>query len=130
MFCVKGHENLGGDYQNCRVLKDLQDWKELPVDCLALSLYNLQIFYLNEMKRGLAGTGTYHLTESFLFLKSTHYSAGCVSVDSPEDIVKFIRAKGDTGILERDAELSKQQSCETGGPITQLCSDNGKNRNR
>ena len=50
-------------------------------------------FYLNEMKRGLAGTGTYNLAERFLSLKSTHYAAECVSVDSPDDIVKFIRTK-------------------------------------
>ena len=78
---------------NCRVLKDLQDWKELPVDCLALSFYNLQTFYLNEIKRGLSGTGTYSLAESYLSLKSTHYEAECVSVDLPEDIVKFIKTK-------------------------------------
>jgi len=63
------------------------------VDCLALSFYNLQTFYLNEIKRGLSGTGTYSLAERYLSLKSTHYEAECVSVDLPEDIVKFIKTK-------------------------------------
>ena len=62
------------------------------MDCLALSLYNLQIFYLNEIKRGLSGTGTYNLAERFLSLKSAHYEAECLSADSPTDIVKLIRA--------------------------------------
>ena len=41
----------------------------------------------------LSGTGTYNLAERFLSLKSTHYAAECVSINSPEDIVKFIRTK-------------------------------------
>ena len=48
---------------------------------------------MNEIKTGLLGTGTYNLAERFLSLKSTHYAAECVPVDSPEDIVKFIRTK-------------------------------------
>ena len=39
------------------VLKDLQDWKELSVDRLALSLYHLQIFYLNEIKMAYQAQG-------------------------------------------------------------------------
>ena len=98
--CKNGHECF-----NCRVLKDLQDWTELPIDCPALSFYHLQIFYLNEIKGVLAGTGTYHLTERFLSLKSTHYEAECVSADLPQDIVKFIRAKDDS-VGERSEELT------------------------
>ena len=48
-----------------RVLKDLQDWKEAPLDCVVLSLYQLQAFYLNETKRGLAGLGKYTIAPGF-----------------------------------------------------------------
>ena len=44
-----------------RVLKDLQEWKEAPVDSVVLSLFQLQVFYYNEVKRGLAGLGEYTL---------------------------------------------------------------------
>lgn len=38
-----------------RVLKDLQGWNEAPIECVILSLYPLQAFYLNEVRRGIAG---------------------------------------------------------------------------
>ena len=66
------------------------------MDCLALLL---QIFYLNEIKRGLAGIGIYSLTERFLSLKSIHYLTECVSMDLPEDIVKLIY------VLKQDVKL-------------------------
>jgi len=34
-----------------RVTKDLQHWKEAPVDCMLLALYQLQAYYVNEIKR-------------------------------------------------------------------------------
>lgn len=37
------------------LLKHLQEWKEIPVDMSALSLYHLQAYYSNELERGLAG---------------------------------------------------------------------------
>ena len=37
-----------------RVIKDLQGWKEAPVDCVMLAVYQLQAFYLNEIRQGLA----------------------------------------------------------------------------
>ena len=36
-------------------LKRLQNWHEVPVDVIVLSLHHLQIFYYNEIQRGLAG---------------------------------------------------------------------------
>ena len=50
------------------VLKNLQEWKEVPVDCIVLSLHLLQSFYMNEFKRGLTGQGNYHLHERFISL--------------------------------------------------------------
>ena len=38
-----------------RVMKDLQGWKKAPVDCVMLAVYQLRAFYLNEIRRGLAG---------------------------------------------------------------------------
>ena len=47
-----------------RVVKDLEDWKEAPLESLILSLYQLQAFYMNETKRGLAGLGNYLFQKS------------------------------------------------------------------
>jgi len=39
------------------VLKSLQQWKEVPVDCILLSFYLMQSFFMNEITRGLEGQG-------------------------------------------------------------------------
>ncbi len=43
-----------------RVMKDLQGWKEAPLDCVVLALFLLQAHYTNEIKRGLSGMGEFH----------------------------------------------------------------------
>ena len=48
------------------VLKSLQQWKEVPVDCIVLSFYLLQSFFMNEITRGLTSQGNYHLHHQFL----------------------------------------------------------------
>ena len=74
-----------------RVLKDLQEWKEAPLDCGLLSLYQLQAFYYNEIKRGLMGLGQYTIIEKYtsLMCKDTivHYLPTC----SPSEVVKQIK---------------------------------------
>ena len=39
-----------------------------PVDSVVLSLFQLQVFYYNEVKRGLAGLGEYTLLPEFSYL--------------------------------------------------------------
>ena len=77
----------------CRVLKDIQEWKEAPIDCVVLGLYQLQCFFVNEIRRGLAGYGQYTLVlqsaavthfEQFL-LKSNN----CIN---PKDIIQKIKS--------------------------------------
>ena len=36
-------------------LKRLQGWKEVPVDSIVLTLYNLQCYHFNEIQRGFSG---------------------------------------------------------------------------
>ena len=43
------------------VLKRLQQWKEVPVDAMVLSLKRLADFHLAEVQRGYAGLGNYDL---------------------------------------------------------------------
>ena len=46
-----------------RVLKQLQDWAEAPVDVVILALHYLQNFYFAELQRGKIGVGNYNLKE-------------------------------------------------------------------
>ena len=44
-------------------MKDFQSWKEAPLDTPVLALYQLQVYYTNEVRWGFAGLGKYHLAE-------------------------------------------------------------------
>ena len=74
-----------------RVLKDLQDWKEAPLDSLVLSLYQLQAFYWNETKRGLPGLGNYTVAPKYQAACLDQIVVQYLPTNSPEDIVKRIR---------------------------------------
>ena len=74
-----------------RVLKDLQDWKEAPLDSLVLSLYQLQAFYLNETKRGLAGLGNYNVAQKYHAVCLDQIAVQYLPTNSPEEIVKRIK---------------------------------------
>ena len=39
------------------VLKELQGWKEVKIDNAVLAFYQMQAYYMNEIRRGLAGMG-------------------------------------------------------------------------
>ena len=59
------------------------------MDCFILSLYHLQIFYCNEIKRGIVGLGEYTIASEyknieFQGLENVVYLMAL----SPEDIVK------------------------------------------
>lgn len=43
------------------VIHSLLKWKEVPVDVLLLAIYRLQLYFLNGIKRGRAGIGSYAL---------------------------------------------------------------------
>ena len=74
-----------------RVLKDLQKWKEAPLDCVLLSLYQLQAFYLNETKRGLVGLGDYSIAPEYQFIRFDHLDVQYLPTSSPDEIVQRIK---------------------------------------
>lgn len=74
-----------------RVVKDLQQWKEAPLDCVILSLHQLQAYYCNEIKRGLSGLGTYTIADEYTSLKVNQISMQYIPASSPEEIVKRIQ---------------------------------------
>ena len=54
-----------------KVVKALQNWKEAPVDAMLMALYQLQQYRHNEMERGLAEIGEYHLKPKYIHLRKS-----------------------------------------------------------
>jgi len=46
---------------NTFLLQRFRHWKEATVDAFVLGMQRLHTYYNNEIKRGLAGLGSYHL---------------------------------------------------------------------
>ena len=91
-----------------RVIKDLQSWKEAPVDVMVMSLYQLQSYYFNEVQRGLCGLGEYQLKESHSSLAREVGEIDLLHCEAPDDIVRLLREKG-----VQETPLSITQSATT-----------------
>ena len=104
------------------VLKSLQEWKEVPVDCIVLSFYHLQAFFMNEITRGLANQGNYHLHTQFLpMMEETEISQTTFKCVSPRDIVSRIREKDATIITSaEDFRISGQQEVKSGDYLSHI----------
>ena len=77
-----------------RVIKDLQGWKEAPLDCIVLALHQLQAYYYNEIRHGISGIGEYHIAKPYASLKvDDSFQVDYIPKCSPEDIVTFIKDK-------------------------------------
>ena len=90
------------------LLKDLQGWKEAPVDSVYLSFKLLQAYYLNEIRRGKTGLGTYTLRMEFSDLMidlSSFSSFSC----HPQDIIRSIKEK--KIMLQQQSELPSENDC-------------------
>lgn len=72
-----------------KVIKDLQLWKEVPVDCMILALYQLQAYYLNEIHREFAGIGEYTLQQCYSSLHTD--VVDYIPCKSPDEIVIGIK---------------------------------------
>ena len=76
------------------LLKDFQNWKEVPVDCLVMSLKMLQGYYIEESRRGRVGLGSYNLQDKYLkFTTNIDNYQSKTLVCHPKDIVSSIRNK-------------------------------------
>ena len=78
------------------MLKSLQEWKEAPVDCMAVSLHYLQMYYSHEIERGKQGLGEYTLHPQFssvldlqppLFSESIYHSQSIYESCSTDEMV-------------------------------------------
>ena len=73
------------------MLKDLQGWEEAPLDCVILSLYQLQAFYCNGIKRDFAGLGEYTLAPEYSSLIDSGLEVEYIHTNTPQQIVPSIR---------------------------------------
>ena len=92
------------------VIKDLMKWKEAPIDCIVLSLYLLQSFYVNEIKRGFCGIGEYKLDAQFHSIVTDPSSIEYTPFLSPESIVDSIRKSESDAVDCHEIEESTTQS--------------------
>ena len=73
------------------MLKDLQGWKEAPLDCVIWSLYQLLAFYCNGIKSGFAGLGEYTLASEYSSLIDSGLEVEYIHTNTPQQIVLSIR---------------------------------------
>jgi len=70
------------------MVKEWNDWKELPLDTLVLSLYKMQIFYIKEFNRCYRNMGNYHLKEEY---QNKVYELNIPTSTITEDISEIIK---------------------------------------
>ena len=74
------------------LLKDFQNWKEVPLDCLMMSLKLIQGFYSEECRRGKAGLGNFSLKSKYVkFRTPTENFESRHLVCHPKDMVNSIK---------------------------------------
>ena len=61
---------------------------------MVFALYQLQAYYLNEIKRGLSGLGEYHLKLVYISVAVNPHAIEYLPTHSPQDIVLQIRERG------------------------------------
>ena len=88
------------------------------MDCIVLSFYLLQSFFMNEVTRGMAGQGSYHLHQMFLpLMDDTDVSEPAFACVRPHDIVSRIRDKGN---ITSTADDNGSQPPQNGEVQTEL----------
>lgn len=86
-----------------KVLKQLQSWKEAPIDSMVLSLHYLQCFYTVELHRGFNKLGNYNLHSMFSEVEFVPPIEASQHVIPPDKIVERIKAESinNDGFSER-----------------------------
>jgi len=80
------------------VLKRIQKWREVPLDSILFSLYQLQIYYFNEIQRGLCQSGDYKLSTHFAHCARDPTEVQLIESVCPNDIVDRVQAQQATHI--------------------------------
>ena len=74
-----------------KVLKEIQDWKEIKCDEFAASVYELQRYYYFEIQRGYCNLGTLELKEEFKNEALNPEDQDFPNVTSPSKLIDEIR---------------------------------------
>ena len=82
------------------VIERLLDWKELPVDCLCLSLYYLQTFYFGEIQRCMFGIGEYKLRKESESLQQGSDEVRIPKSYSPEEIIEKMKINDSINLVD------------------------------
>ncbi len=105
--------------------KDLNGHKEVDVDIAILSFNQLHIYYFNEIRRGFGGVGNFNLKREFCRLRTTFNVQELRKVESPEDIVKFIKKNLDD-LLNQRKNSQLESSSESGSLLGETNSQSGE----
>ena len=91
------------------VMKQLQEWREAPIDCALLSFHSLQSYYVMEIIRGQRGMGKYHLNNGINSIESGQPIL-TANIISPQEIVNHIKNQRVTLLTEAAAIQSKAET--------------------
>ena len=118
--------NLSESYN--AVLKQENEWKELPVDMLVLGFHFLQTFEHCEIMRGMASIGDYHLKAEFsrasIPLEEMVLPKKLVA---PSDIISYLKThaqdtqENKSSVLDQSSDKDASVPC-TKQPRTHICS--------
>ena len=114
------------------VLHRLQNWKQVPLDVVCYSLFQLSCFYQREIERAFHQCGSWEVRDEFSFLcRDPSMMPNLPKVTNPKEIVA--RAKGDivSQLNEREddgdgesdsnnGDSAMNRTSSTNAPITQL----------
>ena len=92
------------------LLKDLNNWKELPVDSMVLSFRFLQNYYRKEISRGKVGIGQYSLKKSFEKMAIDVVAMETIKVIPIKEIVSSIKNKERSYIAQEVKSMYSQHS--------------------
>ena len=95
------------------VLKRLQKWREAPLDSILFSLYQLQIYYFNEIQRGLCQSGDYRLSSHFAYCARDPTEVQLIESVCPHDIVDRVQAQQaihiENGEFDPDKKIAHEE---------------------
>ena len=98
------------------VLQHLRDWREGPIDCMALAMNYLQGYYKLELACGKHGLGHYHLHHVFSDIVDEEILIPSDNIYQPEEIVKRLREN-----LKENDDVSQSQLQQTNAMDSPLC---------
>ena len=113
-----------------KLIKDEMEWKEMPVDTMALTMYYMQTYFLYEFKRAYCGLGNYSLKQQFSHLQKSPQEVKFPPFYPIETIIENIKSIQDqnpprTGVEKaksyRMSQTSLAKLCKDSGGVTLCC---------